>query len=164
MYFVQYHTLKERLRERSLSDREALPYFLLFFAGLTVVHVVPTGEEFNEFDIVSGVLSVIFGIGGVLYAYEQNGRKKGFDLIQKFVVLGWVVSFRFLLVLLSVLIVWVVLGIEETTETRETDGFDVLFIALVQLIFYQRIGRHIRDTSNKKLEVSAQPPQLNSVC
>lgn len=152
MYFVRYHTLKERLREGSLSDREALPYFLLFFAGLTVVHVVPTGEEFNEFDMVSGGLSVIFAIGGVLYAYEQNGRKKGFDLIQKFIVLGWVVSFRFLLVFLAggiiLFIVWAALGIGETTETIATSGFDVLVVALVELIFYQRIGRHIRDTRN----------------
>ncbi len=160
MYFVRYHPLKEKLRERALSDREALPYFVLFFAGFTVAHVFPTIEDFNEFDMVSGGLSVIFAIGGVLYAYEQNERKKGFDLIQKFVVLGWVVSFRFLLVLLSVLIVllivWVVLGIKETTETLETDGFDVLFIALVELIFYQRIGRHIRDTRNKTLEASVR--------
>ena len=117
-----------------------------------VASVIPTGEEVNEFDMVSGVLSVIFAIGGVLYAYEQNGRKEGFDLIQKFIVLGWVVSFRFVLVFLTsvivLLIVWVVLGIAEITETIETDGFDVLAVALVELIFYQRVGRHIRDTRN----------------
>ena len=152
MYFVRYQPLKEKLKERSFSDREALPYFVLFFALFTGARVFPTVEEFNEFDMVSGVLSVIFAIGGVLYSYEQNGRKKGFDLIQKFVILGWVVSFRCFLVLLSVFIVAAVaLGVKETIETietSETDGFDVLFIALVELIFYQRIGKHIRDTRN----------------
>ena len=109
--------------------------------------------------MVSGVLSIIFAIGGVLYAYEQNGRKEGSDLVQKFIVLGWIVCFRFILVCLAgfivLLIVWAVLGIEETTETIETGGFDVLVVALVELIFYQRIGRHIRDTRNIAYEQGA---------
>ena len=39
-------------------------------------------------------------------------------------------------------------GTEEISEASETGGFDVVVIALLELIFYQRIGRHIRDTRN----------------
>ena len=75
MYFVRYPPLKEKLRERSLSDREALPYLVVYFAIFSALGVLSVGE-FNEFDIVSGVLSVIFAIGGVLYSYERNGGNK----------------------------------------------------------------------------------------
>ena len=98
MYFTKYHPLKEKLRDRSVSDREALPYFLIFLALTALVTVFPMFESFNEWDFVSGVLSVILAVGGVIYAYKCNGGKEGFDLIQKYVVLGWVVVIRCLLV------------------------------------------------------------------
>ena len=31
MYFVRYQPLKEKLRERSLTDQEAFPYLVLTF-------------------------------------------------------------------------------------------------------------------------------------
>ena len=77
MYFVRYQPLKEKLKERSLSDREALPYLVLDVFLIAVVCLVYTMAEFNEFDIIAGVLSIIFGVGGVLYAYKQNGGKTG---------------------------------------------------------------------------------------
>lgn len=91
MYFVRYHSLKEKLRSRALSDREALPYLVLLIALVALIGGVPIVEGFNEFDAISVCLSVIFAIGGTCYVYQQNGGKEGFDLIQKYVVLGWVV-------------------------------------------------------------------------
>ena len=166
MYFFQYKPLKEKLSNRSLSDREALPYLVLFSALVALIGGVPIVEGFNEFDAISVCLSVIFAIGGTCYVYQQNGGKEGFNLIQKYVVLGWVVTFRCLLVFLSVMIavviIAVVLEIGETGET-ETSGFEVVLTALFELIVYQRLGRHIRDTKNMATEQVSQPPQLNSV-
>lgn len=148
MYFVRYHPLKDKLSSKSLSDREALPYLILVCALATLIGI-PIVEGFNEFDAISLCLSVIFAIGGTCYVYQQNGGKEGFDLIQKYFVLGWVVTFRCLLVFLSLMIavgiIAAVLGIEVTSETS---GFEVVFIALFELILYQRLGRHIRDTKN----------------
>ena len=30
MYFIDYHPLKQKLRSRSISDREALPYLIAY--------------------------------------------------------------------------------------------------------------------------------------
>ena len=146
MYFVRYHPLKKKLRERSLSDREALPYFILYSVLITVIVGFPTIGEFNQFDMISWGLSVVFTIGGLLYSYEQNGGKEGFDLIQKYVVLGWVVSFRWFLVFLPVIIVIGIIEEALGSSQVNTNGFDVLLLVLIELIIYQRIGRHIRDT------------------
>ena len=105
MYFVRTQPLKDKLRSRSLSDREALPY-LLVFSGLTaLVGSVPLIEGFNRWDFASATLSVVFAIAGVVYSYKCNGGREGFDLIQKYVVLGWVVSIRCLLPFIPLAIV-----------------------------------------------------------
>ena len=78
MYFVRYGPLKQKLRSRSLSDREALPYFILVNACLTLAGAIAT-EGWNAFDTLSMWLSIFFVIGGTCYVYQQNGEKK--DLI-----------------------------------------------------------------------------------
>jgi uncharacterized PurR-regulated membrane protein YhhQ (DUF165 family) len=137
MYFVRYGALKYRLRERSLWDNEVLPYFLLD----CVLAVLPSAYERFGFLLIS--FRVIFAIGGVLYAYHCNERAFGFDLVQKFIVLGWVVNFRCLLVALLVLIVLSASGI----SAEDVHGLLVILVPVVDIIVYQRIGRHIRDTT-----------------
>lgn len=146
MYFLRYKPLKEKLRTRSLSDREALPYLVLFAGLAAVVYLLPNTEEFNTWDWIQGILSVAFAIGGVIYAYRQNGGRQGFDLIQKYVVLGWVVTVRCVLVFIPCGIALFLLGDSLGLISDETNGFDVLIIAGFEVILYQRIGRHIRDT------------------
>ena len=147
MYFVRYHSLKEKLSGRSLSDREALPYLVLYSTLFVLFIAIPTIEGFNEFDMVLMCLNVMFAIVGICYVYQQNGGKEGFDLIQKYVVLGWVVEFRLLLLYVPVFLFLVVVG-ERTLWGGYSDGLTVLISVIYQLIFYQRLGRHIRDTKN----------------
>ena len=106
-------------------------------------------EGFNELDFISGVLSVAFAILGVFYAYRCNGGKEGFDLIQKYVVLGWVVTIRCLLAFIPLMIVAYIGGEVLGIITDETGIFDIAFLAVFEIVLYQRIGRHIRDTERE---------------
>ncbi|MDE0298684.1 MAG: hypothetical protein OXN17_08640 [Candidatus Poribacteria bacterium] len=135
MCFVRFRDVKERLRERSLRDNEVLPYLLLD----CVVYALPGAA--GEHGLILFLWRLIIAIGGVIYVYNSNGGAYGFDLVQKFLILGWVVFFRFLLVFLPVFIVSVLLGFSTATL-----GGMLLLITL-DIIVYQRIGRHIRDTT-----------------
>ncbi len=157
MHFVKYHPLKEKLRNRSVSDREALPYLVVFAALTTFVWVFPMVDGFNEWDLISGLLSVVFAIGGIIYAYRSNGAKEGFDLIQKYVVLGWVVMVRCFFVFIPLIIVAYVAGESLGLVTDQTGLLDVLLIAIFELVLYQRMGRHIRDTRTTYSEQSVVP-------
>ena len=90
-------------------------------------------------------LSVIIVIGGTYYVYVQNGGREGFNLIQKYLVLGWVVGIRFTLALIPVAIVYFV--VLEKLGYLDSKVFHVLFSTISQFIFFQRLGRHIRDTN-----------------
>ena len=144
MHFVLYHPLKHKLITNSLSDREALPYLIIYAVLFSLGSYTEAERLSNGYDIVSLCLSVFIVIGGTYYAYLQNGGKEGFNLIQKYLVLGWVVAIRFAIVLIPVVIVYLVVW--QKLGMPNLDLYDVLFGAAVKFIYYHRLGRHIRDT------------------
>ena len=147
MYFVQYQPLKEKLQSRSLTDREALPYFILLIASTTVGMVFPlTAPDPNTWDWIGNILSIVFAVGGVFYAYVCNGGRHGFDLVQKYTVIGWIVTVRFLLICLPLLFVLYWILDAGGLATEETNGFDTFLYGTFEVVFYWRIGRNIADT------------------
>jgi len=146
MNFIRYQPLKEKLKTRTLSDREALPYLILFTGLAAALYLVPTPNEFNMWDWIGGALSVSMAVGSVIYAYKQNGGRQGFDLIQKYTVMGWVVAVRCILAFIPIAFALYLLGEALGVTSDSTGWFDVLIIAGFEAVFYQRVGRHIRDT------------------
>ena len=147
MYWLRYQPLKDRLKKRSVSDREALPYLLLFSALESIALSVPATSKMNKWDIIEAILYVIVTLLGVFYVYKKNGGNKGYDIIQKFVVLGWVVAVRYFLVVLSLggLIYFTVRY--HAPSGDETTFFDAVFFTMLSAIYYERLGRHISETN-----------------
>ena len=160
MYFVQYHPLKEKLRERTLSDGESLPYWILLNVLILLAIVIPTGD-FNVWNAIDGVISLLFTICGIYHVYSQNGGSSGFDFIQKVVVLGWVVVVRCLLVFIPIMFIfYVFVGILMGEGIFENTNFlNVLVSAAFCIIYYQRLGEHIKDTTKIEAEPPPLPPQ-----
>ncbi len=147
MYFVQYNPLKQKLSSRSLSDGEALPYLILEGVVTALLSLDISSEGLNAFNLGSMFLTVAVLIGGTFHVYEQNGGKEGFDLVQKYIVLGWVVGFRVFLASFPVMIMLVCLLVLANIDDAVSDIVIVICAAMIQVIFYQRLGKHIRDTT-----------------
>lgn len=147
MYFVKYHPLKARLSARSVSDREALPYLIMVYVINSLLVSLPDFQEYNFWDGVSAILTVAVTIGGILHVYRKNGGASGFDLIRKYVILGWVVTIRCLLAFIPVAIVFGLAEVAMGITSSDYGPQDVVLILLLQIIVYQRIGRHISDTT-----------------
>jgi uncharacterized membrane protein YadS len=158
MYFTKYHPLKERLRDRMMDDREALPYFVVYSvlaAIATSLHAAPPPTVW----LVSNCAgTVLVTLAGVLYCYRQNGGQAGYDFIQKSVVLGWVVAIRLIpLFLLSVLagrLLKSFLG----HPKEEFSWVDVVLDLLTLAFYFERLGRHLRDTNKQPFHLHAPPP------
>ena len=147
MYFVQYNPLKQKLSSRSLSDGEALPYLILEGVVTVLLYLDISSEGLNAFDLVSVIISVAILIGGTFHVYDQNGGKEGFDLVQKYIVLGWVVGFRVFLASIPLfLMLGVLIGLANIDDAV-SDMLSVICGVAVKLIYYQRLGEHIRDTT-----------------
>lgn len=152
MYWFRYQPLKDRLRKRRVSDREALPY-LLFFSGLEALALsVPASSEMNRWDIVETILYITIAIVGVFYVYRRNGGRAGYDVIQKFVVLGWVVAIRYLLVVLPLGGLVYIAAYYYGLSGDQTTLFDAIFFNVLSAFYYERLGRQISETNEKEGE------------
>jgi hypothetical protein len=146
MYLLRYQPLKDKLKTRTLTDREALPYLLVFTGLAAAVYLFPTTDTFNHWDWIQGGLSVALALGGVIYSYFRNGGRDGYDLILKYVVIGWIVAVRCVLLFIPCAIALYFLGEVAGLISDETNWYDTLVFAGFETILYQRIGRHIADT------------------
>ena len=60
--------------------------------------------NFNSLDAFSWALWILITIGGIYYVYSQNGGASGFDFVQKYYVLGWVVYVRCFLAFIPIMV------------------------------------------------------------
>lgn len=159
MYFVQYQPLKEKLRKRAISDGEALPYLVVWgvlgsvWAGLWQMY--GNFNSFNSLDAFSWVLCVLITIRGIYYVYSQNGGASGFDFVQKYYVLGWVVYVRCFLAFIPIMIIQYVSA--GSYGFYSTNWFDVLADAAFGIVLFWRTGVHIRDTATGESELPFAP-------
>ena len=165
MYFIKYHPLKERLRDRTMNDREALPYYILFSVMAALMTALPMGGHLNRWNVLSAFVNTVVVITGIIYCFRQNGGKAGYDFIQKSVVLGWVVMVRLLLpfILCGVAAGFLKIWLRQSCDT--TSWIDIVLVVVVEAIYFQRFGRHIRDTTRKSGEQSGsgyRPPAAGS--
>lgn len=145
MYFVRYQPLKDKLRDRTLGDREALPYVVLFYA-LIAAALFPMTWEGNAWDYASWGGSIAAGVFGPIHVYRCNGGRNGHDFVQKIFVLGWVVAFRCLLVFIPLMGVVMVAGVLGGWITEETGWIEFALMLGFEVVYFQRLGRHITDT------------------
>jgi hypothetical protein len=146
VYFTNYQVIKEKLRSRTLSDRESLPYWIVFCGATASLPLFPSLNNYNVWDWIGGGLFVLLTVMGVFYAYFKNGGKNGHDIILKYVVLGWIVFFRCYLRFIPIGMALFLAGEKLGIIIDETGWYDTLIFACFNAICYQRIGRHIADT------------------
>ena len=149
MYFVRYQPLKEKLKNRELTDREALPYLLISSILTALATSFPFTDNFNSVGVINGITTLGLAILGVLYAYKKNGKENGYDLIQKYLVLGWVVFVRCFLLFIPVFIAYMIIGRKFgiiDIKSNETSLYELIFYIAFEALIYVRIGYHIGET------------------
>ena len=146
MQAFRYNAVKEKLRTRTLTDREALPYLLsmFVFAASAVVFPVPLGSDL--WDRINQGGTILLAILGLLYSYRQNGGAHGHDLALKYIVLGEIAVARCFAVSIPLGIALIWLGTQLGLRDRTMGWYDTSLWLLFQVVAYQRLGRHIADT------------------
>jgi ABC-type amino acid transport system permease subunit len=146
MYFIKYQQLKEQLRERTFTDRDGLPYYVLFVASTTFFIGVPTRTS-SGIDVLSASISTAIVILGIIYSYKKNGGRTGHDFMQKTIVLGWIVFFRLLPFLVISVVVSVFIKKALGHPLGSKSWVNIVLSSAFMAIYYQRLGRHIKDTT-----------------
>jgi len=155
MYFWNTNKLKENLQDKSLTDSEVLPYFILNMIFISIP-LSDSWEDYNSWDYFDEVLSFLLPILGTIYAYLKNNGKNGSHFLQRYFSLGWVLSLRFcvLLIIISLFLLLIDYFITDSLNSK-TQWFESLAFLGVQIGYYYRLGFHIEDVamgfSNKSI-------------
>ncbi|MEM8782713.1 MAG: hypothetical protein AAGE65_07625 [Planctomycetota bacterium] len=153
MYFFRLGSLKRQLNQRPATDREALPY-LLVYAGLGVLATAPVPGS-NAFDYAGVFGSTAIVVLGSLYAYRRNGGASGSQFLHRFFMVGWVVALRWALIGIAVAIP-LYAGLDAAGINIEpTSWWDLLLWWTVETVIFLRLGHHLAD-------LSRMPPEANA--
>jgi hypothetical protein len=152
MYFWRIEKLKSEMAARSLSEREALPYLVVFVALVTVVGYIPKPTP-NLWDGLEAVWSVLLAVVGSIYIYRQNGGANGQHFLQRYFAVGWVVTLRWLVVIILAAIAFYAVLAAVGADTESTHWYDFLFFAAAEAVLYWRIGHHVSDLATRTTTV-----------
>lgn len=144
MRFWRIEQLKAEMRAQPLSERESLPYLVLYVALFTLVSGLPN-PDFNLFDAFESLLSVIIAIVGTILIYQQNGGINGQFFLQRYFAIGFVVALRCLVVLVAAMLALIVVLDSLGMLEDDTTWYDLIIIVVAEMLLYWRIAHHVRD-------------------
>jgi hypothetical protein len=144
VYFWRIEALKRRLIAAPLNDREALPYLVAYGALMSVVIAFPPAFP-NGWDTLQGLIGMLASIVGTIWVYRRNGGQTGSEMLQRYFALSWVLTLRFL-PLMAVLFMSAALTIPGFDIERTGPAAVAMNLGVI-VLFYQRLGAHVRQVS-----------------
>ena len=144
MYFWRIEALKRQMITAPLGDRETLPYLIGDGVLTSVVGALPPMFPTGG-DTLQGLGGVPLAIGGTIWVYRQNGGQTGSELLPRYLTLSWVLLVRFV-PLISALFIIATVAIP-SFDLEHTGPVSVILSAGTILLFYQRLGAHLRHVS-----------------
>jgi hypothetical protein len=107
--------------------------------------------DMNPWSVASGFASIVITIMGVLHLKRQNNDTFGNGLLSKYFSLGWVVTFRMLLLAIPVIVMTFALAsIVGGEDTIDPAG--AVFIIGFEVLFYWWLGLLISEANEPKSE------------
>ncbi|GLT14073.1 hypothetical protein [Vibrio algivorus] len=148
MYFWNIEALKRRIGSNLLNETDRFIYaFINIIFGVIAFEFfyVFMPENPSIYDRLTSLLNILIVAVGTYLAYKANGAAKGEDFLGRFFSLSFVVTIRFSVLLMPVLIV---LSIFESLLSGYGEGFtsnllQVLVFAFWTILLYANIIKHI---------------------
>lgn len=148
MYFWRIEKLKRNMASRPLSERETLPYLVTFVALSSAALCLPQ-ELANTRDYLGAVWTLLLAIFGTIYIYRRNGGAEGSHFLQRYFAIGWVVTVRWLVVTIPVVVAYYGVLVVAGDDLEETYWYEPLLFGLLELAVYWRIGHHVCDLAQR---------------
>jgi len=149
MYFWRIQELKSKLKAAPLTEREVLPYFIVYLLIVDLVSYTPSTESLNYWDYANIAVSVFLTIFGTIYLYRLNKGDDGAFFIQRYLAVGWVTVIR---VIAATFPLFIVLSIYFDYPS-ESNVYSFGYFSLVGLVVYQRTGSHIREIASNSAAI-----------
>lgn len=162
MHLWRIDKLKAQLALAPLTDREMLPYVVANGALLGLPVAFPPDSP-NSWDTAGGVAGVVLIVLGILWVFRQNGGAAGTDFLQRYTAIGWVICMRLVpIALLAGLVLYLKKG-APLEGGFETTAYDFVSGLGLSVVYFQRVGSHVRDVSNGLPNKRSQPAAAGAI-
>jgi uncharacterized membrane-anchored protein YitT (DUF2179 family) len=152
MYFWRIEKLKEDIRANRLTEKDRFIYALIYIAvsaaAMEVMLYIPL-ENTNGWDFINSLSNVLIATVGTLFAFKANGSGNGKDFLGKFLSIGFVVSIRFLVYMIPLMIalsVYYFFAFEEE-DVIPSSVADVIPFLIWYVAIYWRLCVHIKQVN-----------------
>ncbi len=148
MQFISAKPLIEKYRSDTFQEAEVAPYFMAYVILMAIVAGFSFGDM-NDWSIASGFASIVITIMGVLHLKKQNNDSFGNSFLSKYFSLGWVVTFRILVMAIPAAVVILALAsIVGGDDAIEPAG--AVFTIAIEILFYWWLGLLIAEANQPK--------------
>lgn len=156
MYFWNTNALARQLKSRTLAQSEKLKYLLatitLYALSLEILPIISSPR--SSLGIIQSITSVTLAFVGTLLCYKVNSRGDNQEFIDRYICLGWPLTVKIFLLCLAIYVVYIVIGVaikgEDFEKSLDSPSvFDLIFTALIAIIFYWRLATHLRWVSSE---------------
>jgi len=156
MLFFNLRAAKEKLAQGILPDRDLIPYLLVVMAILSLV--APGWSTKDDLTLWSNLLpSMIIAIWGTHYLYRCNGGAAGREFLQRYLVLGWVVSLRYVIAAFPICLLIYSISYRETWAPTVEWAQRIIIVA-IELGYYFYAGFHFRSLARMNRDISDKKP------
>ena len=153
MYFWNIDRLKQDLIENGLSQG-ALFKYIFVYVFLSALSYELTynflSEETTNIDYIQSALNIALTVFGTYFCYVANGENNGADFAERFFSIGFVISIRFIVLLVPIIIVMVFLSWDsEDIDNMSTKWYEVALWAAWAALLYWRVIYHINQVAKQ---------------
>lgn len=153
MYFWKVEKLKQDLINNGLSQEVLFKYIFisLFLSALSFELTYNfVSEESSKIDYIQSALNMALVSFATYFCYVANGRNSGTDFAERFFSIGFVVSLRFIVLLIPIMVAMDFLFWDsEGIDDMSTKWYDVAVLTSWSTILYWRVIYHINQVATQ---------------
>ena len=156
MYFWNIEKLKEDIVAERFSEKDRFAYLLIYVVLAAIVMealLYIEVENSNIWDAVNSIGNIVIAIVGTFFAYEANGAREGKDFLGRYLSIGFVMSIRFLALLVPIMIALIFYYMyafrgESAVLMMVTTPLESILLLAWLVFLYVRICKHIGDVES----------------
>ncbi len=138
-------TVRERLRQRTLTDSAVFGYFLAIMGfdwlQFTLIATTPSAA-LPPWSLANSWATLAITVSGLPYLFWRNGAGRGRDFLQRYFPLSVSVGWKFVVAMFVAM--WLLPSVLTGHDTAVQGWSATATLAALNLAMFWRIGHHLR--------------------
>ena len=152
MYFWSIKKLKVDLIERSMTDKEALPYLIVILLIITFAQYSPKPIHYNIKDYLEICVVIVANTFGTYWLYLKNNGALGGDFLQRYFALGWISLIRMIVFYVPAILLFFIIASALhlfSLDSSTTNWHDLIVIILLEIYYFWYFRKHLAEVALK---------------